>query len=294
MAADAAAGVGAPGPRTGQRRHPKCDASEQRAQLVPLADLTLDADLQPRVVVDEAVVEEYREQLADGAVFPPVTVYRVENLLLLVDGWHRVAAARRAGLLEVEAEVRVGTREDAILAACGANAHHGLRRTNADKRRSVHAVLRTEWARGKSCREVARACGVSHEFARRAQAEVSTVDSMPLADFMMQHRLRIDAMSSPFVDKLRESIRTLGVLHPIIVDQDGLILDGYWRQRLADEVGAPCPRRVIPCNTEEERLQIFWSANLIRLDMTPSELAAKNAAIEAAERSALVAAGGAP
>jgi hypothetical protein len=45
---------------------------------------------------------------------PPVVVVDTPEGLLLDDGYHRVAASRRLGLEEVEAEVRTGTRRDAL------------------------------------------------------------------------------------------------------------------------------------------------------------------------------------
>lgn len=56
-------------------------------------------------------------------------------------GWHRVAGAEQAGLTEIEADVQPGTKRDALLYSAGANATHGLRRSNADKRRSVRLLL---------------------------------------------------------------------------------------------------------------------------------------------------------
>jgi hypothetical protein len=43
-----------------------------------------------------------------------VVVVDTPEGLLLDDGYHRVAASRRLGLEEVEAEVRTGTRRDAL------------------------------------------------------------------------------------------------------------------------------------------------------------------------------------
>ena len=58
--------------------------------------------------------------------------------------------------------MRQGTRRDAVLHSVGANAQHGLRRTNADKRRAVETLLRDEEWSGWSDSEIARRCGVSH------------------------------------------------------------------------------------------------------------------------------------
>jgi ParB-like chromosome segregation protein Spo0J len=46
---------------------------------------------------------------------PPVTVFALEDQsLLLVDGYHRLAAAQQAGRTTVRAEVRVGTKTEAL------------------------------------------------------------------------------------------------------------------------------------------------------------------------------------
>src|SRR5262249_45028761 len=64
----------------------------------------------------------------------------------LADGFHRCAAAEAAQLTEIEADIQPGTQREAVLYAVGANAEHGLRRTNADKRRAVLTLLQDrEW-----------------------------------------------------------------------------------------------------------------------------------------------------
>lgn len=82
----------------------------------------------------------------------------------LADGFHRVAAAKQAGLADIEAIVHDGGRREALLHAVGANARHGLRRTNADKRRAVEMMLADpEWC-ARSDNWIAGKCGVSHTF----------------------------------------------------------------------------------------------------------------------------------
>lgn len=41
---------------------------------------------------------------------------------------------------------------------------------------------------------------------------------------------------------LRDSISMLGVLYPIIVDQNGEIIDGHNRWAIADELNIDCPK----------------------------------------------------
>ena len=62
--------------------------------------------------LDVARVQRYTRVLDK---LPAVTVFRLEDqTLLLVDGYHRVAAAQPAGRATVDAEIRDGTRADAL------------------------------------------------------------------------------------------------------------------------------------------------------------------------------------
>jgi hypothetical protein len=115
--------------------------------------------------VKEAVAEDYAEAIRNGAILPPVVVFRdSEGKHLLADGFHRVRAHEIAEKTEIAVDVREGDRRAALLFAAGANASHGARRTNKDKRRSV-AVLLTdpEWAAWSDA-VIAEKCGVSQPF----------------------------------------------------------------------------------------------------------------------------------
>jgi hypothetical protein len=112
------------------------------------------------VTLDEAIVAEYADAMAAGAEFPPVVVFFDGTARWLADGWHRVKAAERLGLATLTAEVHQGTRRDATLFAIGANQTHGLRRTNADKRKVVLTLLGDKQWRRWSDRELARRSGV--------------------------------------------------------------------------------------------------------------------------------------
>jgi hypothetical protein len=135
---------------------------------LPYGQIRTDGGTQMRAGVNESTAEEYADELRQGAVFPPVTVFYDGQAYWLGDGFHRV---RVYGLaygesVEIPCEVRPGTRRDAVLCAAGANAVHGLRRTNADKRRAVETLLRDEeWGRWSN-REIARRCHVDEKTVR--------------------------------------------------------------------------------------------------------------------------------
>jgi hypothetical protein len=79
---------------------------------------------------------------------------------------------RRTGA-EIAADVRQGSRRDAILYAVGANALHGLHRTNADKRNAAMTLLRDETWSAWSDREIARQCAVSDRFVNGLRAQLT-------------------------------------------------------------------------------------------------------------------------
>lgn len=131
------------------------------ARKLRLTQIRLDGGTQPRSQIDQGLVAEYAEAMIDGADFPPVTVYHDGSSYWLADGFHRYQATEEAGRRWLSCEVRDGTLRDAILHSVGANATHGLRRSNEDKRRAVLTLLRDpEWQQW-SDREIAKACDVS-------------------------------------------------------------------------------------------------------------------------------------
>lgn len=81
---------------------------------VRIADLLADTPIDPETHLDDERVERYAEMLD---ALPPVVVFDTGEGLLLADGYHRVAAARRRGWETMEAEVRPGSRHDALLYA---------------------------------------------------------------------------------------------------------------------------------------------------------------------------------
>jgi len=131
----------------------------------------IDAGTQTRVTINEDTVTDYAEAMTEGAKFPPVVVFSSGTAFLLADGFHRVIAAERCGWREIDADVRKGSKQDAIKYSLGANTNHGLRRTNADKRRCVEIALR-EFAK-LSDTALAEMCGVCRDYVMNVRHETT-------------------------------------------------------------------------------------------------------------------------
>lgn len=153
-------------------------------ETINLADLR---PIQTRAETDAATIEEYAEAAQRGAKFPPVSVIAdaEANTFWLWDGVHRMEATRRLGKKCIRANVQGGTYADALRLALGANATHGLRRTNADKRKALDMAWknrRTVWPRednaDPSAEILADVCGVSLRTAKAYVAMLQPVQKI--------------------------------------------------------------------------------------------------------------------
>lgn len=130
---------------------------------LPVSSIRIDGGTQSRVALHEPTVADYADVLRSGGDLPPVVVFDDGAEIWLADGFHRYHGHNAAGVADIGCEIHFGTRRDAVLYSAGANAAHGLRRTNADKRRAVVTLLSdAEWSVW-SDREIARRCAVHHE-----------------------------------------------------------------------------------------------------------------------------------
>ena len=135
----------------------------------------IDGGTQMRASLDDDTVQRYVTVLQDAGdawPFPVITVFYDGQAHWMADGFHRHAAARRVGRVAIPADIRAGTQRDAVLFAAGANASHGLPRSQADKRRSVRCLLTDpEWC-GWADREIARRCNVSADLVGQLRREL--------------------------------------------------------------------------------------------------------------------------
>lgn len=137
-----------------------------------LSQIVDGAGTQARTGIDKTLVDEYAEAMQDGAAFPPIVVYSDGEKIYLADGFHRTAAARKCGFVDIDAIVEQGTARDALWYALGANNAHGLRMSRADVRQAIKRALQ-EFLE-LSNREIARQIGCGDQLVREVRAELES------------------------------------------------------------------------------------------------------------------------
>jgi hypothetical protein len=145
---------------------------------VSLDVIHADEQAQPRAALDTDRVAEYVEAMVRGEKFPRLVLFQdKQGRYWLADGFHRYYAAINLEWKTIECIVYSGELRDAVLFSCGANATHGLPRSNDDKRQAVTKLLKDpEWS-GWSNVEISKRCRVSDEFVRKLRQQLEPVTS---------------------------------------------------------------------------------------------------------------------
>lgn len=99
--------------------------------------------------------------------WPPILVWGDDSVV--IDGAHRVEAARRLGHFSLPAIRFIGTRDEAFIESVRRNVKHGLPLSVGDRRRAALRVLgrNPEW----SDRRIASLCGLSGKTIARLRRE---------------------------------------------------------------------------------------------------------------------------
>ena len=143
-----------------------------------LALIVRDPEFQVRGFLDEAAVATFATAMQAGDVFPPVVVYCEGARYWLSQGFHRCAAAERAGLETISAVVRSGTRLDAGIDATGSNQEGDktpLFRDHEQKRIAVDLLLKLtqgKWSDNKCAAHV----GVAQSFVSKRRQLISEIN----------------------------------------------------------------------------------------------------------------------
>jgi hypothetical protein len=156
--------------------HDKTLSNTAQRGRVSLAHLTISEDIQVRQRLEPITVTRYANAIRSGQELPPVSVARVDGVLILVDGFHRVAAHQSLGASEVDAELVEATLDEARWMAASANLLHGLPLRNSELRLVFQVFVSTRQHRKgkgklKSYREIGLELGRPHSTIRNWMAK---------------------------------------------------------------------------------------------------------------------------
>ena len=148
------------------------DGSRQSdLRLLSLNELKVDHSLR-----EDGVDPRHVELLSEiEGHWSPVLVWGPDNLV--VDGAHRVAAAKRLGLATILAQSFDGSKVDAFVESVQRNSQHGLPLTLRDRIRATRRIVQIhpEW----SDRRIAKVCGLSSTTVGRVRRDTFTADAVP-------------------------------------------------------------------------------------------------------------------
>jgi ParB-like chromosome segregation protein Spo0J len=113
-----------------------------------IRDIVVDPAVQIRRGNHEPTIRRYEESFDK---LPPVVVFKTKDGMLLADGFHRMAAAQRLGLKDIQAEIRSGSREAALEYAVVANTKNADPLTPDERDEGIRRLkqLHPDWANQK-------------------------------------------------------------------------------------------------------------------------------------------------
>ena len=132
--------------------------------LLDIKNIRTDGGTQHRARPYADVIDEYAEHYRDNKKMPPLDIMFDGKYNWLWNGFHRMAAAIKAGKRTINVEIVRGSQHDAFKKSLGANQDNGIRRSNDDKRRAVEAAFQDDEVSTMTNREIADLCGVSHTY----------------------------------------------------------------------------------------------------------------------------------
>jgi hypothetical protein len=156
------------------------------------------ATISVRDGLDEATVDCYCKVFDK---LPPITAYEIGGTLVVADGHHTLAAARRLGKEEIEVDVRQGTLSDALEHAAMCNLRHPKNLTQRERCRAIYRLhhLHPEWTQEILAKTIGMSAGAVSETIRVAEAyhetvhqgeEFAQIYSHPVKDIVIAAKIR--------------------------------------------------------------------------------------------------------
>ncbi|KKN09193.1 hypothetical protein LCGC14_1049210 [marine sediment metagenome] len=266
---------------------------------IKLADLKVDPTVNIRDRLDGDTVEKY-ESIFE--ILPPILVFRINGNYLLADGFHRYQAADNLGKLEIEAEVREGTLEDAQEANIRENAaHHGLSLKVAEQARAIDWFVehRSDWTDQQIAEAVGAPKSTVHNHRRallsgkqasvnlpqryaRQLHDVPAPEAQKLANLQQEKkwtpeetRMAARAVKNPKTDPLYRSALLAGAAPPVKVQEDGThsVLVGPVQKEIAARKKGDVLYQLLTALSAVARFQAAFTVKDIKRDVSTKQAA---------------------
>jgi len=122
----------------------KREAKPIETQFVDLNDIYQDERFQVRRQLDEKTIQNYANAYKNEAILPPIVLARIEGVLTLIEGWHRMAACAKAGIRTLEAQILDVKPDEAKWLAATSNIKNGLPLKKAEKKEVFKVYVETK------------------------------------------------------------------------------------------------------------------------------------------------------
>ena len=142
------------------------------SELIEINKIKLDSGTQSRERICNETVQEYVSLMLADEILPPINVMTDGSSYYIYDGFHRCLAAVKNKYTSIRAIIEKGTMLDAKRKSWSVNDKHGLKRSNADKRKIISDIaLDAEYSQYSS-RDLSIITKISHTFIAKVRAEL--------------------------------------------------------------------------------------------------------------------------
>lgn len=114
---------------------------KNKARKEKITSILTDARFQTRDSLHKPTIDMYKELYEEAPDrLPPIVVIRIGKKLYVIEGFHRLEAARRAKLKEISVVIIDGDETDGLWHALGSN-RHGLQLSEGDMIKAIDMAL---------------------------------------------------------------------------------------------------------------------------------------------------------
>lgn len=227
-----------------------------------LSAVVVDPELQSRVAMDPEHVRTLGRRIADGLPLEPPVVFKdlsdpKKAKYWLADGFHRLAAAIKAGLRSMKVEIKIGTRRDALIYSAGANQKFSLPRKPEDIQKAVFMLLMDEEWQKKTAKAIADHVGIGSSATLRYITKFQAETSINLPDVVIRPDGRPRVRRMMTLDNVPRVVGNETRGFSVNIDRKLVYLG-------KDRIAAEAKRDRIFADRSEQRVDVSKFANVVQ------------------------------